>query len=473
MEHADILKNAVYKNQKVTFLKGDVKFKHSGFIMKCDSAYLNSKTDMFDAFGHVHIYDPENSSNLYGDSLFYDGGTKKAEMRGNVLLRDEKMTLTTQHMDFLIDEDLAYYYGGGTIIDSENKLQSELGFFNTKTKVYAFKNDVKLYRKAYELTADTLIYNSITEVAYFHGPTTITHPERYLYAEDGEYHTNKGKSYFRKNAVLKNKEYIIRGDSLYYNEKDDYGYGQANVQITAIKDTITIYGDECYHWGKIKKSKVFGDALMTKVVKKDTFFLRSDTLLYHKDTINLKENIWAYKGVRFSRGNTQGICDSLNYDLKDSLLHFVGNPILWNGKSQITSDSLKLQLRQGKPHKMYALVNAYLISQDTIFNFNQVRGRDMTAFFKDGNLDYVLVDGNGRSIYFALKEHKEIAGMNKTLCSNMIINFENNELSDISFLTEPDAQFIPPQNIMEPDKKFKGFSWHIDKRPTKSTMNIK
>ena len=208
-------------------------------------------------------------------------------------------------------------------------------------------------------------------------------------------------------------------------------------------------------------------------MKKDTFFLRSDTLLYHKDTINLKENIWAYKGVRFSRGNTQGICDSLNYDLKDSLLHFVGNPILWNGKSQITSDSLKLQLRQGKPHKMYALVNAYLISQDTIFNFNQVRGRDMTAFFKDGNLDYVLVDGNGRSIYFALKEHKEIAGMNKTLCSNMIINFENNELSDISFLTEPDAQFIPPQNIMEPDKKFKGFSWHIDKRPTKSTMNIK
>lgn len=468
--HANSARNGIHNGEEVIKLKGKVKLAHENIIMSCDSAYLNESHNTFTAFNNVHIFQKDNKTDLYGDSLFYSGETKKAEVRGNVLLKDEKMTLRTQHMDFLTAENLAYYFDGGVIVDDKNRLESDWGFFNTVTKIYSFKKDVKLDRELYQLVADTLIYNSISEVAYFHGPTTITHPERTLYAEDGEYHTKQNKSYFKDNAVIETKEYIIKGDSLYYENLTEFGYGFQNVHITSIKDTLTILGDECFHWGDIKKSKVFGHAKMLKIAQKDTFYLRSDTLLYHKDTIAGKENIWAYKGVRFLRREMKGLCDSLNYDLKDSIIHFVGTPIIWSGKSQITSDSLELQLRDNKPYRLYARLNAYIISQDTLMNFNQVKGRDMTAYFKDSDLDYVNVDGNGKSIYYAIKDEKEVAGMNKTICSNMIINFENNELTHICFITEPDAQFIPPQNILEPETRFKGFLWHIEKQPTKAEM---
>jgi hypothetical protein len=123
--------------------------------------------------------------------------------------------------------------------------------------------------------------------------------------------------------------------------------------------------------------------------------------------------------------------------------------------------------------RMYMYTNAFIVSEDSLKNLNQIKGRDMTAFFEAGNIRRVDVNGNGESIYFALEGDSVLTGMNKTVCSDMVLKFKDKKLQTISFLTNPDASFIPPHELKEPDKRLKGFKWRIDEKPTKQQVLAK
>ena len=116
-------------------------------------------------------------------------------------------------------------------------------------------------------------------------------------------------------------------------------------------------------------------------------------------------------------------------------------------------------------------LNSFVVSQDTLVNFNQVKGKYMTAFFRDSEVSKVDVQGNGESIYFALTEEMDhIRGMNKAACSNMVINFKNNEVDDIVFYVNPDAEFIPPHELTSDKRLLKGFQWLPERRPSRDQV---
>ena len=125
--------------------------------------------------------------------------------------------------------------------------------------------------------------------------------------------------------------------------------------------------------------------------------------------------------------------------------------------------------------------NSFVASQDSLENFNQIKGRKMTAFFNGKHIDHVLVEGNGESIYYALQE-KEIeeegktekisivSGMNKIICSNMKINFKEGKVTNIRFYIMPDASFIPPHELKPEETVLKGFLWRGTERPTRDKV---
>jgi hypothetical protein len=80
------------------------------------------------------------------------------------------------------------------------------------------------------------------------------------------------------------------------------------------------------------------------------------------------------------------------------------------------------------------------------------------------------VDGNGESIYYALEKDSALTGMNKVLCSNMIIRLDSNKLKGISFIKKPDGKFVPPHEIQEPETKLKGFVWRKEEKPQLADM---
>jgi hypothetical protein len=55
----------------------------------------------------------------------------------------------------------------------------------------------------------------------------------------------------------------------------------------------------------------------------------------------------------------------------------------------------------------------------------------------------------------------------------MVILFENNELKHINFLDHPDSKFIPPHEILVPEKTLKKFKWEIESKPKKEDFEEK
>ena len=111
--------------------------------------------------------------------------------------------------------------------------------------------------------------------------------------------------------------------------------------------------------------------------------------------------------------------------------------------------------------------NAFLISKDSVGNFNQIKGRIMNIYFQDENLNYIDINGNCESLFHSMDETDTILlGINKMLTSNMTIRFLNNQIHNFTLYKSPEGRFTPPHMIMETDKTLDNFNWIIDRRPS-------
>jgi hypothetical protein len=138
------------------------------------------------------------------------------------------------------------------------------------------------------------------------------------------------------------------------------------------------------------------------------------------------------------------------------------------------ADSIHIQMANNRISKMFLKTNSFVISQDSLKNFNQIKGRRMTTYFAENKVSSVFVEGNAESLYFALDEGDSLVmGMNKMLCSKMDIRFKDNKVNTIKALTTPDAVFIPPHEIQEPDRRLKGFTWRIDEKPKRIDVQVR
>ena len=74
----------------------------------------------------------------------YDGNTQIAQVRYNVRMENKNTTLLTDSLNYDRIYNLGYYFDGGTLMDEENVLTSELGEYSPATKISVFNYDVKL-----------------------------------------------------------------------------------------------------------------------------------------------------------------------------------------------------------------------------------------------------------------------------------------------------------------------------------------
>jgi lipopolysaccharide export system protein LptA len=201
--NANSLEFEEINGEKVKRLIGDVRLKHDDALMFCDIAYIFSKSNTMDAYSNVKITQGD-SLQLFGDSLTYNGNTKVAVLRGEIRIINKDVTLTTNFLDYNRTTNISYYYGGGTMVNQKanDTLTSQQGYYHTNTEAFYFKENVVLKNPEYKIEADTLNYQSASEIVNFLGPTTITSANNFIYTEDGWYNTISGKSKFYKNAYL-------------------------------------------------------------------------------------------------------------------------------------------------------------------------------------------------------------------------------------------------------------------------------
>ena len=456
--------------QGVAFQKliGNVQLVQEDTRIYGDSVLLYRDRNVTEVFGKIVRIEKGDSITITGGRLLYDGNQKLAEMRNNVVYRDPSMTLYTDYLDFDMQRNLAYYYEGGRLVDTANVLTSRRGSYHTVTHLAAFKDSVLLDNPDYDLRSDTLEYNTETQIAYTRGPTVIVSNEGDIAnAEAGtEFKTTEKQTVFNL-GTIETEDYIIRADYLFLDDIRKQYVARQNVEMVAKDNDVIITGDTAIYQRELGRATVYGHALMKRVMELDTLFMTADTLVSVEDSIPANERILAYQRVKIFREDLQGIADSLAYHITDSTLYFYQDPVLWSQENQINADSIRMEIRGGKIDALYTVDNSFVVSQDTLKNYNQIKGRDMKASFRDGAISRVDVYGNGESIYYILENDSLMVGMNRILSSDIRIDFVDNVLDMIRTRPKTEGSLIPPHEIEAENERLNGFEWRADRRPTK------
>ena len=181
------------------------------------------------------------------------------------------------------------------------------------------------------------------------------------------------------------------------------------------------------------------------------------------DTVKVR-SIKAYHNVRVYKSNLQAKSDSLFYNSADSTLRWFHNPVMWGEGSQQTGDTIYLQMRNSKLSSVQVLQSAFAVNveKDTA-HFNQVKGKVMTGFFREGKIQTLYVDGNAESIYFT-KDSSVYKEMNQTVSSRLKITFKDDEIADLLTIKEAESAITPLSQLKE-DVFLTGFIWKPELRP--------
>jgi len=441
---------------------GNVIFKHNNATIYCDSAYLYANENVFFAYSKVHV-SRGDTIHLYGDFMRYDGNTTIGKIRHNVTLKDDETTLYTDSLDFNNTSDIAWYSNGGRIINAENELTSSIGYYYFKESMFFFKDSVVGKSPDYTIETDTLKYSTRTETSFFVGPTKIYNEEEHLYAENGWYNTKAKIFQFNKNAVYQNKEKILKGDSIYYDDMQGIGKAFQNISLIDTTENMILKGDYAYYQKEPENFLITKKALLIQVTDKtDSLFLHADTLRSEYDSSGTYRILKAYFKVKIFRDDFQGRCDSLAYSFKDSVIRMYREPVIWSEGSQLTADFVEIQTKNRKMDKFYLNDEAFIVSQEDTSRYNQIRGKNMVGYIKNNKLYKVDVFGNGQTIYFT-KDKEEIIGVNQAESSDLIIYMKDNQVSRINMIKQPAGTLYPIEELQE--TKLKGFKWLDNLRP--------
>lgn len=447
---------------EVRRLMGDVVFKQGDTYMYCDSALFYEAMNTIDAYGTIRIEGPR--ARLYGDFLHYNGDTEQADITGRMVrMTDGKMELVTTALQYDLRQEVGAYNTGGKVTDRDNVLTSKKGYYYASDKLVFFKDEVHLTNPRFDLYSDTLKYHTPTEIAYFFGPCHTYSKGKdstHIYCEYGWYNTKTEKAWFSRNAYMASKENKLVGDSVLYDKKTGIGRAWNNVSVTDTVQKIIISGDYATLDEVKNTSFVTGNSVLTKIFETDSLYLHADTLYALQDTSGRNKTYFAYRHVRIYKPDLQGQCDSLVYHTTDSMIRFIGAPILWNGPNQLTAREIDLHLSGDAISRMELTANAFITGQEDSLRYNQVKGRDMTGFFKENKLSVIYVKGNGQSVYYLRNKKKQLTGVNQGECSDMRIEIRDNKVYKIAMLTRPDATLFPVKQTTPSLMLLKDFAWY-------------
>jgi lipopolysaccharide export system protein LptA len=448
-------------------LLGNVLFFHNNITLSCDSAHYFPEIKQIFAYKKVHI-EQGDTLDLFSDYLFYDGKTELSIAKGNVELIDKETHLFTDTINYDVRNRVARYEDKGRITNADNTLTSIIGIYYVSESLFHFKDSVKIVNPDYVMTADTMDYNTNTEIAFFTGPTELNGDSIYLYCEKGWYDTRNDKTNIWKHAMIDNKKQIIHGDSLFFDNISGFGQSFGNVIIQDTTNNLIVQGEYAWYYKEPERFLVTDSAMFIQVSNKDSLFLHADTItsVSVADTaLSLEYRLMkAYHGCRIFSKDLQAKCDSLSYSFQDSVIRLYREPVLWSEENQLTSDSMAVFTKNRKTDRLELYSSAFIASQIDTIRFNQIKGRALTGYFRNNELFKIEIKGNGESIYYLL-DGEEVAGVDQSKCVNIEVYLVDGKISEIYEKQDPDGTIDPPDPFKPKELRLKGFNWFSDLRP--------
>jgi lipopolysaccharide export system protein LptA len=444
-----------------------------------------------------------DSTQLRSKVGYYYVDTKEALFREEVTVVDPQFKLKADSLNYNTDNKVVRFLGPTVITTDSSKVYCESGFYDTNNQKARFTQDPQYIKAEQEAEADTIDYDGKLKIYTLYGNARVEDSTRLALGELIRYDELQDTTFLQGNARYKEGKQDIEAPQISYNRKtgtfsttgrgtfvdggqilkadrvravDSTGLALANGDVfwqdtsakLAINSQFAEYNKKT-EYIKAIGGKMGRPELITEV-EGDSLFLAADTLVAIKaDTSKLDSSrlLRAYHGAKIFKKDFQAVSDSLIYSTRDSMFILYGNPIVWSDTSQFTADTIYILLKNKKINQIWLRSNSFQIVVSDGRFFNQIKARNTIAYFTDSDLRRMDAFGNAEVVYYAKDDGGAYVGVNKTVCSELVIRFgEGNSLEKITFITEPKSVLSPMGKVDHKTLLLPGFRWEIEKRPT-------
>jgi lipopolysaccharide export system protein LptA len=424
--------------------------------------------------------------------------------------------------------NIGYYFDGGSLVDSLNVLTSFWGQYEPNLKLATFKDSVILENPKFTLYSDRLKYNTDTKIADIYTPTRIVSDSGLIYTSKGWYNTVTEESLLldRSTVVNKQGDRILRGDSIFYHKAEGYGEVFGNMFLQDTTKRVILQGNYGLYNELTNNAFATDSAFCIEYSQKDSTYISADTLrlttivdtikivpkktipnalpknrieqaqadsvytalsdsvpmpdsapispdsvpspaALGKDSIITHHQIKAYYNVRFYRSDMQGVCDSMQFNSRDSILHMYKNPILWNTNRQIYGDTIDIFMNDSTIDYMHVKRNSFSIEEKDSIHYNQLKSRSLKMFFKGKILKRVYAEGNVETISYPEEKNKELSGVLNWLESGYLEIFmeDDGAFNKLVVRLKPVGRATPFHLVIPEQLRLTNFYWYDYLRP--------
>ncbi len=432
-------------NSKIAYFYGPTTIYGKDDTLYTENGTYNTSNDQA-RFGKNNLY-TQGSKSLKGDSLFYDRRAGFGRAIGNITFIDtaEKAMLRGGvGLYTKSDESILVTKNPYVVITSESDSAKVDSLWMTADTLFSkviFTRDLIPYHKE-ELKADTALADiTANRTGVSPGVSEPANPDSAAVSEKIRVKEIPG----RKEAVA---------DTVPAKKPP------ADKAITGAKTVPAAKKEKLSAADRRKavdtKGKIVSDTLAKKAALTDS--AAADT--------SRTRIVLAYHRAKIFKSDLQARADSMFFSYADSTVRCYTSPMIWSQGSQLSADTVYLQMKNKKLDNMLLEHNGFIVNTEDAdsTNFNQIKGKVIRGYFSDNKLKSMYVDGNAESVYY-LKEDTSYTGLNHLISSRLKVFLKENKLQSITAIRSVEATITPMKDLKEEDRVLKGFIWKPTERP--------
>ena len=263
----------------------DARFLHNNTYLVCDSALWNVDMRIINAYGHVQII--QDRTVLSSESLDYLIDDDLAQFRGPQvqLLDKDGNTLRTRYLDYNTRDSVAVFERGASMRDKDGQvIESTNGTYDSKEKLFTFERNVNMYTDSVYVSTRRLLYHTDYDFAEFFGGLDAWKGKNMLSSEEGSYDKANDRFFFTDGVHIMSDTQEGWADSLYFdrsrNDIEMYG----NVQVMDTTRKVSALSKRLFYVDSLSQVTLEREAAVIAETDQggqiDTVYMGADYMVY-------------------------------------------------------------------------------------------------------------------------------------------------------------------------------------------------
>lgn len=265
----------------------DATFLHNGTLLICDTAYWKVDENIINAKGNVRL--SQEGTELTSEKLDYYVNDNLAQFRGGVVqLRDkENNILRTHFLDYNTADSVAVFSKGASMKDKDGQIIESLdGTYSSKAKLFTFEKDVNMFTDSVFIKTQALDYHTDSQKAVFRTYIDFWKDDNMLSASSGWYERNDEIFFFTGDVHGTTDKQETWCDSLYFYRTPNNVLMKGSIQLQDSLHNTTAVSRYLFYEDSLSTVTLRKEAAVAIVTEddlsqKDTLYFGADTLVYY------------------------------------------------------------------------------------------------------------------------------------------------------------------------------------------------